>query len=203
MENDNKIDSIETLSNWLTTHHISYEMWGKHLTKSLEMLLEEVMNGECALLSPPAVRSLSVVQVLIRQNGNVLIEKEQLLCDERIRQRESPPSEKMLISESWHQAAIRCVVEELQISKEQVEVLSKHCDPIVKIRFSESYPGLKSQYKLFPVEVKLPPLPLVDFWTDEKSGEEGDHVIGKHKWGWEPWESLESIIAKSFSDDAG
>ncbi len=195
---DNHIHSLQDLVTWLSKNQIDYQNWGTLQSKTIDNLYEELIKGECRLLDDPPKRVLSVVQLLIQQGGKVLVEVEQILCDDRIRMRSSPPSEKMKIREDWRQGALRCLEEELQINRDRVRILTGECHAQIKERKSVSYPGLLSTYYIYPVAVETPSLPEGDFFTYEKSDPEADHLVSKHKWGWVPFESLESFMERGF-----
>ena len=99
-----------------------------------------------------------------------MIETAQELSDQRIRERNLPPSEKMKPDESWRFTTIRCVEEELGIKPDQIEFVTQSCTPIIRQRISQSYPGLSSQYQIYKVDVLINSLPDHDFWTEEKKG---------------------------------
>ncbi len=193
-----QIDSLQDLESWLSKNQIDYKDWGTLQSKTIENLYEEIVKGECRLQDDPPIRVLSVVQLLIRQGDNVLVEVEQILCDDRIRVRASPPSEKMKLAEGWRQGALRCLEEELQINKDRVRILTDECNALIKERKSVSYPGLLSTYFIYPVVVETPSLPEGDFFTYEKSDPDADHLVNKHKWGWVPFESLDRFMERGF-----
>ncbi len=193
MKNEIFIGSVEELEIWLTKHDVQFETWGFNQSKSIKNLFEELERGESKLTDNPALRVVDVVQVIIKQGGKVLVEKEQVLSDDRIRFRSLPPSEKLHGGETWQEAAIRCVEEELQLSSADVNVLTRQFVPISKKRKSDSYPGLDSNYNICIVEMAVPILPDEDFWTNEKCENGTGTVIGKHLWGWIDEDKLEIL----------
>jgi hypothetical protein len=178
------ITSLADLNKCLIINNINLSLWGTGNAKSIMHLYEELINGECRLNEKPFIRVLPIVQVLIFQNGKLLVETEQELFDNRIRKRNLPPSEKMKPEEDWITATIRCIEEELSISQERIKFVTETCLPVIRQRNSQSYPGLLSQYHIYRVEVLIDSLPHDNFWTDEKKGSGKDNAIRRHKWGW-------------------
>lgn len=176
--------SIEALKSWLTDNHIPIHKWGLGDAKTILQLFHEIKKGECELRDNPPKRILPVVQVIIRRDNLVLVELEQELNDARKRKRCLPPSEKMKPGESWFTAATRCLDEELALSPDQYTILSTTCEPIITERPSQSYPGLKSQYHVYTVEVNAHSLPDKNFWTNEKEDLDCDTTVRRHHWGW-------------------
>lgn len=185
--------SIAELKTWLTENNVPFTSWGVGQSKSIENLFEELERGESCLSANPPVREVNVVQLIIKQAGNVLVEKEQILADNRIRYRSLPPSEKIHGGESWQDAAVRCAEEELQLDGVDVHVKTRQCIPVNKERESDSYPGLRCVYNIYMVEVVVPTLPQTDFWTNENNDVGTDTIIGKHLWGWVPENSVEFL----------
>jgi hypothetical protein len=178
------IHTIRDLKDCLRANAIELSDWGKGNAKNLEQLFEEIINGECWLHANPLIRVLPIVQVLIHADGNILVETAQELTDQRMRERNLPPSEKMKPNEDWHSATIRCVEEELSVTPNQINFVTRDCTPIVRQRNSQSYPGLSSQYHIYKVDVLIDSLPVHDFWTDEKKGSNQDNAILRHHWSW-------------------
>mgnify|MGYP000924067211 CR=1 FL=1 len=175
--------SAEELKIWLK-NFVSLADWSRGGAKSVEQLFDEIRNGDCSIQTEPPLRIVRVVQVLVQRDNLFLLEKEQLLADNRTRLRNLPPSEKMKPGEECQAAAVRCLEEELGINEDQVEMIGLSSGPKIIVRSSTSYPGLNSKYFIFPVVVKVNHLPEQDFWTDEQSSG-GDHeVIHRHRWGW-------------------
>ncbi|PKO13075.1 MAG: hypothetical protein CVU39_20750 [Chloroflexi bacterium HGW-Chloroflexi-10] len=178
------IHTLSDLENWLQENDISVAGWGEGYAKTIQRLFTEIQKGECHLQNSPPLRVLPVVQLMVYQNGKILVEKEQMLSDCRIRKRKMLPSEKMKPNEDWHSAALRCLEEELATPANQAVILTQVCKPVTRKRTSQSYPGLESLYFLYRVEMQLGSLPQEDFWTSENSGREKEQAISRHLWGW-------------------
>ncbi len=175
---------MEELIHWLEKFDINYQMWGQNLSKTVDNLLEEIRSSECVLKNNLPLRIVYVVQLIIFQDKKILVEKEQVFCDNRNRPRLAPPSEKMKTNENVKDSAIRCLDEELQLSMQDVDIISTETKPKIRNRISTSYPGLRSRYHLFRVVVSTKKLPRNDFWTHEKNDPFKKNLIIKHKWGW-------------------
>ncbi len=188
------ITSLADLQLCLDKNNIKVTQWGKGNAKSITQLFEEIINGECWLNENPFIRILPIVQVLIYQNGKILVETAQELFDNRIRKRNLPPSEKMKPKEDWHTATIRCIDEELSITKDRITFVTKTCSPDIHQRNSQSYPGLLSQYHIYRVEVLIDSLPKDKFWTYEKKGINKDNAIRRHQWGWKNPTNVTNLI---------
>jgi hypothetical protein len=184
MKNLTDINNLEELINWLEKFDIPYQAWGQDLTKTVTNLFDEIKSGDCKLLLNSPIRIVHVVQVLIFQYDKVLVEKEQVFSDNRIRARLVPPSEKMKANENWREAAFRCLEEELQLPSQEVNIISTEIKPKIRNRISFSYPGLKSRYHINQVVVSTIKLPPNDFWTYEKNDTVYHHLVNQHKWGW-------------------
>jgi len=184
MKNLSVINNLGELINWLDKFDIPYQTWGKNLTKSVSNLFDEISSGDCRLVDNSPLRIVYVVQTIIYQYEKVLVEKEQVFCDNRIRKRLAPPSEKMKMQEDWRETVFRCLEEELQILSQDVNIISNEIKPKIRNRISSSYPGLRSRYHIFQVVVSTKALPRDDFWTFEKNDPVNHQLINKHKWGW-------------------
>ena len=136
-----EIHTIAELKECLQANDVDLSDWGKGNAKNLEQLFEEIISGECWLMANPLLRILPIVQVLIVANGKILIETAQELSDQRIRERNLPPSEKMKPDESWRFTTIRCVEEELGIKPDQIEFVTQSCTPIIRQRDFSILPG--------------------------------------------------------------
>ena len=109
--------SEQALRDWLQQHGVPVELYGRGTAKRLADLLSEVLAGETQLVAEGAVavRRLRVLQLHVRDvRGRFLVDAAQTLPDGRRRPRELPPSEKLLPSEDWRAAAVRCVAEEFE-----------------------------------------------------------------------------------------
>jgi len=175
-------ESADSLVEWLKEGGIDLSLWGKQGNKTAVDLWLELQQGDCILQGPPPVRLVRVVQVVIQQEGKVLIEGAQEMKDGRIRRRNFYPSEKMKPGESPPAAALRCLYEELGIAPNQVIILSE-CGAQVEECESPSYPGLKTCYYLFEVAARIRGLPTADFWHDNVAHALHDPVK-RHHWVW-------------------
>lgn len=174
------VSDIHELSALMHTNQIDLSLWGHGTAKSLDDLWREISAGEIHMQTNPFRRVLKgVVSVIIRQGDKVLVEHEQILADGRRRHRDILPSEKMKAGESYVDAALRCVYEELHVPAKCAEVLKSTYQQRHEFRQSGSYPGLLSEYIVHSVEVKVTGLPETDFWTAEHNIQEG-----KHHWVW-------------------
>jgi hypothetical protein len=177
--------SLENLHQWLLTQSIDLDRWNCGQAKSVSNLYNEIVTGESSIQLQPPLRVLKVVQVLVRNAGKYLLELGQELDDKRLRTRNILPSEKMKPGEDCLIAASRCLVEELQIQTDRIKILTKQCKPVYRYRNSRSYPGLRTKYVVYRVEVTVKDLPTDDFWTDEISNQGDIEIIRRHYWGWE------------------
>jgi len=187
MKAENKLanfSSFDELEKWLIDQKIDLSLWNRGNAKSVENLLNEIIQGDCSIQLNPAMRIIHVVQVLIFRNQTLLVEIEQEMNDERTRKRNLPPSEKMKPGEDCRQAAIRCLVEELQVSEDQVNILTKDCKAFIRYRNSRSYPGLKSKYFVYRVQAQVEQLPEGNFWSKEKESPKHKEIVRRHYWGW-------------------
>ena len=176
--------SLESLHQWLLVQSFDLDSWNCGQAKSVSNLFNEIEAGESSLQLQPPLRVVRVVQVLVMNAGNFLLELGQELDDKRLRKRYIPPSEKMKPGEDCLITAERCLVEELQIPIEDIKVITKQCKPVYRYRNSKSYPGLRTKYVVYRVEVAVKDLPTEDFWTDEKSNQGPKEIIRRHYWGW-------------------
>ncbi len=179
------IDSPETLRRSLIAHGIPLSTWGVGEAKTVESLWAEIVAGETSLQRDPLCRVLAgVVQVIIRQrDGRMLIEAEQIFHDNRRRQRNLPPSEKMLRGEGYLDAARRCLHDELNLRPGSYHILDDSHEQQEIVRYSWSYPGLLSKYTIHKVVVAVRGLPDRDFWTTETG--RSDTMVARHRWVWD------------------
>ncbi|MBN1991507.1 MAG: NUDIX hydrolase [Anaerolineae bacterium] len=160
-------------------------LWGRDHAKSVADLWQEIAAGEARLQTKPLLRLVSVVQVIIRRKGRVLLEIEQEFDDGRRRLRRQPPADKMKPAETYAEAARRCLAEELGVDRANVTILESTYQQTKKITDSPSYPGLRTRYVFHQVEARVPGLPDTDFWTDEIASNKQDPVK-RHHWAWQP-----------------
>lgn len=176
--------SEKELNTWLLDQGIDLTRWDSDSAKSIENLFTELSTGDCTIQLNPPLRIIHVVQVLIFQGKLILVEMEQEMKDFRKRKRNLPPSEKMKIGEDCLEAAVRCLEEELSVSKKNITILTTDCKPFIRYRTSRSYPGLSSKYFIYRVHAQVDELPQGSFWSDEKDDDERHDVIRRHFWGW-------------------
>jgi len=177
--------SVESLYQWLLTLSLDLDSWDCGQAKSVNHLYNEIKNGESTIQLRPPLRVVNVVQVLVTLNGKFLLELEQELDDKRKRKRNIPPSEKMKPGENCLDAARRCLLEELQILEQEIEILSDQCIPSYRYRKSRSYPGLSTKYCIYRVKVFVKNLSAEGFWTEEKTNYGEKEIIRRFYWGWE------------------
>jgi ADP-ribose pyrophosphatase YjhB (NUDIX family) len=163
---------------------IDLRQWGVGAAKTADDLWRELCDGESELQGPPLVRVVrGVVQALVRRDDALLIEATQVLRDGRIRQRSSPPADKLRPGERYQAAALRCLQEELGVAATAVTLIEESYRCERTTAESISYPGLLSQYTFHIVEARVAALPSGEFWTDERSA---DDPVARHRWIWQP-----------------
>ncbi|MBE9075888.1 NUDIX hydrolase [Romeria aff. gracilis LEGE 07310] len=187
MSNPVSFETIDQLMHWLESQAIDLQSWNRGGAKSVENLWQELVSGEAVIQSPPPMRIVSVVHIIIRQGAKILIEEKQEYHSGRIRRRGIPPAEKMKPGESAAAAAIRGIEEELGVDSPEVKILKSAQQPRQATRDSQSYPGLLTQYWLYEVEAEVPGLPDEPFSTIETSKTPAAQ-IRKHYWHWQPWQ---------------
>lgn len=171
------------LRRFLEVNSIDTSTWGQGKNKRLDDLWQEIQDGETILEENPLRRITTFVQIIIRQQGNILIEHNQKLASGTIRGRNRPPSEKMQPGETVRSAALRGLKQELSLSPYQITLLPTAYKPKTIEGFSASYPGLHTHYTVHTVEAAIPDLPLRDFSTTEDSPTD---PVRKHYWTWLP-----------------
>ncbi len=183
--------TTQHLSDWLSEHGIDLSLWGHGRAKPVEALWHEIHNGETLLQEEPQLqaplRIIQAVEVIVHHaegdKALTLIEEEQELFDGRIRKRNRSPSEKMKPGETYQEAALRCLVEELQARPEQIQLVPSSYHRHVTRRDSQSFPGLSTRYEIHSIEAGVAGLPEGDFWTDEKPRGELE-MVRRHHWIW-------------------
>jgi hypothetical protein len=183
-KNYGAFSSEKELQLWLQNQGIDLSKWDCGSAKSIQNLLTELATGDCLIQLNPPLRVIHVVQVLIFRENSILVELEQEMNDLRKRKRNLPPSEKMKIGENCFDAAVRCLEEELSVSRKNITILIKEYKPFIRYRTSRSYPGLRSKYYVYRVKVEVDGLPHENFWSEEKTDEVNHDVIRRHYWGW-------------------
>mmetsp|Transcript_7809 Transcript_7809/g.14783 ORF Transcript_7809/g.14783 Transcript_7809/m.14783 type:complete len:309 (-) Transcript_7809:306-1232(-) len=180
--------SVEELTEWLKQAGLNTEEYGVGNAKPLSNLLGEVMEGETTLVVEDGVpvRNVNVVSVLIENaDGQILVEQRQTLPDGRVRERGLPLSEKMIRGESWLQAAVRGIKEELgnRISADnpQITILEETYYFEKEEMYSFSYPGLMTRYMMHRVKGRVLDIPQhEDFVTIEQT----DRGVMENFWAW-------------------
>lgn len=174
---------IEDLESWLHANGIDTADWGARRAKTLADLWQEYTRGEISFSDEPPVRQVYVVRIVLRRGESTLLELAQEFRDGRRRNRNVPPSEKIMGSETPARAARRCLEEELGLVPRQIATLRLRQEKQVSLADSPSYPGLRTLYTIYTVEVSAAGLPDRDFWRENEAVRAGDPVR-RHLWGW-------------------
>jgi hypothetical protein len=180
-------DNEAVLHSWLISIGIETSHWGKGNAKNVVDLWQELCQGDSMLQKIPPLRRVNVAQIIIRRHQFMLIETVQEFKSGRRRFRNQPPSEKMKRGEPFHEAAIRCLQEELGILGNNVVFDESSYSCLDIMTDSKSYPGLPTEYVFHRMEVAIPDLPLNNFWRNNLSFSNGD-PIKRHFWSWMPWD---------------
>lgn len=142
--------SVAELETWLQSYGIDTALYGSGAAKPLELLLEEVAEGETVLSAAAgtAQRAVSVVNVRVRNTKDqILYEAFQVLPTGSKRERNLPLSEKMLPGEQWKEAAARGIREELGPvlpPEAEINVEEDTYKRTDEKKESQSYPGLQT-----------------------------------------------------------
>jgi len=189
----NDFESPEELEEFLRARGFDLRLWGKGTSKGAFELWNELQAKESVLFilrdTKQVVRRLRVVRVVVRRNPSdpfVLIEKQQVLRDGRIRHRGTVLAEKMKAGETPLQAARRGLMEELHgVVNVAGDIQSLTASPEIQAdrKGSLSYPGLESFYDIHEVAAIVPHIPTSNFYTEE----EGAHAGASTKriyWSW-------------------
>jgi len=170
------------LENWLSSKKIDTSKWGTGDSKTISNLWTEIIDKETKIQDNPPLRVVSgVVMVIIKKKDKILIEYEQEFKDGRKRKRDNPPLDKIKFKESYFDAAVRCLQEELGINSENINILRHTHKKEQKISESPSYPELNTKYYFHIVEAKVKGLPKEDFQTFESGKSD---TIKIHYWTW-------------------
>ena len=113
------------LKDRLIEQGLDLSKWGQDSAKSAADLWHEIVCGEVTLSFSPPLRRLRVVTVNVKRGSLMLTELEQHFRDGRTRVRRLPPSEKIKANETYRDAAIRCLQEELDVLPEHVLLLGQ------------------------------------------------------------------------------
>lgn len=148
------VSNIEGLKNKLSEYSIPFEKWGQGKSKTIQHLIDELIEKECSLsdVSGTLTRYIEFVGIkiyFIDKDENIWFLKEdrQEFKDGRTRRRNMPTSvaEKMKSGEDPELSAIRGIKEELGFIIEETQLIKRR-----DLQFnggSLSYPGLTTKYK--------------------------------------------------------
>lgn len=178
-----EFSTVEELRQWLLRREIDLSAWDRGEAKSISDLWSEIVRGESELRDEPPRRQVEVVRVIIRRDGDTLIEARQELRGGRQRARGRPPSEKMKPGESYEETALRCLEEELGVAPQEARILPETYRRKTWEGYSSSYPGLCTQYTFHIVRAEVEGLPPNNFSTVEKTPGPGEPVA-RHHWIW-------------------
>ena len=172
-----------TLQQWLNAHSIDTSAWGTRNAKTVDNLWQEIVVGESHFEAKNPLRHVSVVNIIVRRDKQILIETAQALRDGRIRRRNRPPAEKIMRGESYLEAATRCLVEELALSAEDIQLDPTTHRTQAYCTESLSYPNLSTHFTLHTIEATVKTLPTNDFRIDHHTQNRFDPVLAHH-WAW-------------------
>ncbi|HFC11281.1 MAG TPA: NUDIX hydrolase [Anaerolineae bacterium] len=179
-----------TLQQWLNTHNIDTAEWGSHNAKTIHNLWQEIIVGESHFEAESPVRHVNVVNIILRHKQQILIEVAQELRDGRVRRRNRPPAEKIMRGENYLEAATRCLVEELGLSAEDIQLDPSSHRSQSYCSESLSYPNLFTHFHLHTIEATIKTLPTNDFRIPHHTHNRADPVVAHH-WAWrEPTDEL-------------
>lgn len=176
-------ENADSLRAWLSARNIDTTLWNTGNSKSVSHLWNELENGDTVLQDRPALRLVEVVQIRIRAHESFLVEAIQEFEDGRRRTRNQLPSEKIKPGETYQEAALRCLREELHISAKNVQLISESYEKTGLEIDAKSYPGLLTRYTIHHIEAAVSGLPDGDFWRENRSFQKGD-PIRRHLWVW-------------------
>lgn len=168
---------------------VDITLWGSGDAKTVDQLVKEAMAGEARMIQDDAselIRRVEVVQGIITYSGGngdrfQLVEEKQVFNDGRVRVRDHlsdiSVSEKMHPGEDPHEALVRGMLEELEIS-EGVRIVG---EPTVDFKDEDSlsYPGLRSQYQLYTFAVELDPVAFIPEGYAEIQDDKTNYFIWK------------------------
>lgn len=186
----------QSLSDWLKPRlpSDSFASWGvKPGTKNIHNLWLELSEGEtCLADSIPPIRTVNVVTVrILGKNNRILVESHQELSDGSVRSRWRPLAEKMKANETYEEAVIRAVKEELGIDGNNVRIVPGSYNKKVEERSSNSYPGLPALYVVHSVDALVEGLPDNEEFCTEEAEEYADSsaaaealCVKRHYWKW-------------------
>lgn len=171
------------LERFLAEQGVNLDQWGIGGAKTTANLWKEIQTGDSRLQHRPLRRLVEAAMIIVQRDKKLLIEVAQTLQGGRTRTRYWPPSEKLQRGETARQAALRCLIEELDLTPTQF-TLSEN-EPLIGIeeRESASYPGLITIYRFFLYKATIPGLPVQPFQTRERSND-GSDPVKTHSWEW-------------------
>jgi ADP-ribose pyrophosphatase YjhB (NUDIX family) len=176
--------SLQELHAWLEANGIDTTIWGQlEGTKTVLHLWDEIVAGETVLQDEPPLRIVNAVEIIIRQGNLILVEVAQEMVGGGTRPRHYPPSEKIKRGETYQQAAIRGLFEELNIPATAITLQTETYQQRQRQIPSISYPGLNTLYQLHSLEAHVNGLPSDNFTTNEAAGNSHDPVT-RHHWAW-------------------
>ena len=176
--------SLQELHTWLTAKGIDTTIWGQlEGTKAVLHLWDEIVAGETVLQDEPPLRIVDAVEIIIRQGELILVEVAQEMVGGWTRPRHYPPSEKIKRGETYQQAAIRGLYEELNIHPMAITLQTETHHQYQHQIPSMSYPGLDTLYQLHSIEAHVVGLPTGNFITNEAAENSHDPVT-RHHWAW-------------------
>ncbi|MCA9997609.1 MAG: NUDIX domain-containing protein [Anaerolineales bacterium] len=178
-------NTVVALQLWLAEQGIDTTTWGRNGAKTVSDLWDELQNGDIKLHGDPPLREVALVQVFIWREQQVLLELAQEFDSGYQRQRLIPPSEKLRGGESYQEAAVRGLYEEMGIAPENICFVADSYRQFYRDTVSPSYPGLPTRYTVHRIEAEVTGLPDVDFWWENEAHGAGDPVR-RHQWGWRP-----------------
>ena len=174
----------------MTDRCVDVDEWRTNSSKSLEDLWNEIVEQDCTIVDLQITRFVEVVRILILDGSRILIEDSQQFSDGRIRRRGTCPSEKLLAEESYLEAAIRCVREEIGVPSDRVSLLESSHRESIELKPSLSYPGVLTLYRLHTVQAHVTGLPGNDFSCENTST--ADPIV-RHHWIWKSVDGISPI----------
>lgn len=169
--------SVGELESCLSEHQIDPSKW---VGVTLQNLYDDLHKGECSLEIKEGKlhRRINVVSVhCFHTNHNQerfrLIEEKQILPNGDTRQRGYPfVSETMKPDESPHDAAVRALAEELQISDPELQFQPSPEDDEDKIKESTSYIGIHGRYIVYHFKTDIPSRLFRERYVELENGTE-------------------------------
>lgn len=188
---------ITSLYTLLRKHNIDTNLYSSNKSKSVEQLHNEIMLGESVLTieEDQLIRQIDVLCIMIKKPDSnlVLREKWQQHAGKDPRSRYCLLAEKMLPGEDTNikKVVVRALDEELESLGIVLDfnIFSDTLDKISNESYSQSYPGLKTRYNTFIIQVTINNLPETDFITTEYI--KGSKTDIRLTTAWE-WVTLES-----------